>query len=109
VTGVAVSPDGMWIASASRDSAIRLWPMPDATKPPLHTLAHGELLARLRAITNLRVVPDAGSASGYQVEPSPFLGWAKPWSGERHAFAWGPSRPLRGRFAPRPPSAMLGL
>ncbi len=42
VTAVALSPDGRWIASASGDE-ILLWPMPDLSKPPLHTLPHDEL------------------------------------------------------------------
>jgi len=50
-------------------------PMPDVTKPPLHTLPYGELVEKLRAFTNLRVVPDAGSASGYKLEAGPFPGW----------------------------------
>lgn len=75
VTIVAVSPDGQWIASAAEDGTIRLWPMPEGR--PLHTLPYAELVAKLRALTNLRVVPDAGSATGYKVEPGPFLGWAK--------------------------------
>ena len=58
VTAVAVSPDGRWIASVSEE-ALRLWPMPDVTKPPLHTLPYAELLAKLDALTNLRVVRDA--------------------------------------------------
>jgi len=44
ITGLAISPDGRWIASAS-DESVRLWPMPDVTRPPLHTLPHDELLA----------------------------------------------------------------
>ncbi len=42
-----------------RTAPLRLWPMPDFTRPPLHTLPHGELMQALRALTNLRVVPDA--------------------------------------------------
>ena len=42
---------------------------------PFHTLAYEELLARLRAITNLRAVPDRQSTSGYRLEACPFPGW----------------------------------
>ncbi len=75
VTSVAVSPDSRWIASAAEDGTIRLWPMPEGR--PLHTLPYEELVAKLRSLTNLRVVADAGSATGYKVEPGPFPGWAK--------------------------------
>jgi WD40 repeat protein len=74
VSTVAVSPDGQWIASAS-GGEIRLWPMPDVTKPPLHTLPHDELLAKLRALTNLQVVEDAASPTGYKLDIGPFPGW----------------------------------
>lgn len=71
---VAVSPDGRWIASRS-EAEIRLWPMPDLDKPPLHTLPHDELLAKLRSFTNLRVVEDPESATGWTTEVGPFPGW----------------------------------
>jgi WD40 repeat protein len=72
VKGVAVS-DGKWIASASNDDTIRLWPVSEGR--PFHTLTHDELLAKLRALTNLRVVPDA-PATAYKIRPDPFPGWA---------------------------------
>jgi hypothetical protein len=75
IFGLAVSPDGRWIASASDAGTIRLWPMPDLEKPPFHTLPYEEILAKLRSLTNLRVVEDEESATGYKLEPGPFPGW----------------------------------
>jgi WD40 repeat protein len=75
VTSVAVSPDGKWIASGSDDETIRLWPMPEGS--PLHTLPYSELLAKLRSLTNLRVRPDASTATGYKFEPGRLPNWAK--------------------------------
>jgi serine/threonine protein kinase/WD40 repeat protein len=74
VTALSVSPDGRWIASAS-DDAFNLWPMPDVTKPPLHALPHAELMRKLDALTNLRVVPDPSSATGWKLDVGPFPGW----------------------------------
>jgi WD40 repeat protein len=74
VSRVAVSPDGRWIASAS-GAEIRLWPVPDLSKPPFHALPYDQLMAKLRALTNLRVVDDPASPSGYKLEVGPFPGW----------------------------------
>jgi WD40 repeat protein len=74
VDAVAVSPDGKWIASGSGPE-IRLWPMPDLSKPPLHTLPYDELMAKLRSLTNLEVVEDKAAATGYKIEIGPFPGW----------------------------------
>jgi WD40 repeat protein/predicted Ser/Thr protein kinase len=76
--GVAISPDGRWIATGS-GSEIRLWPMPDLSRPPLHTLPLPELLTKLNDLTNYQVVGD-GSApgKGYRVEAGAFPGWKTP-------------------------------
>jgi WD40 repeat protein len=74
IMGLAISPDGRWIASSTEES-LRLWPMPDVTKPALHTLPHAELMARLDDLTNLRAAPDPESATGWSLEVGPFPGW----------------------------------
>ena len=58
------------------DSTLRLWPMPDLDLPPLHTRPHGELLAKLKTLTNLRAVRDLNSTTGWTIELGPFPGWA---------------------------------
>ena len=75
VTRVAISPDLRWVASAGEDGTLRLWPMPDLSKPPLHALPHDELLAKLRSLTNLRAVRDPASPGGWKIELGPFPGW----------------------------------
>jgi WD40 repeat protein len=72
---VAVSSDSRWIAARGPDHTIKLWPMPDLSKPPLHTLPRAELIAKLKALTNLRVVEDPDSPSGWKLEIGPFPGW----------------------------------
>ncbi len=76
---IRISPDGRWVAASGTDGAMRLWPIPDLTKRPIHTLPHGELMARLMDLTNLRVVPDKESPTGYGVEPDfeAYRGWAE--------------------------------
>jgi WD40 repeat protein len=74
VYDVAIDPSGRWIASSS-GTEVRLWPMPDLSKPPLHTLPHDELIAKLKTLTNLRVVRDETSSTGWKLEVGPFPGW----------------------------------
>jgi WD40 repeat protein len=75
VKDLAIDPRGRWIASGGYDTTIRLWPMPDLSKPPLHTLPHDELIAKLKTLTNLRVVRDGESATGWKLTHDPFPGW----------------------------------
>ena len=72
---LAISPDLKWVVSASEDYTLRLWPMPDLDQPPLHTLPHDELVAKLKSLTNLRAVRDAKSSTGWSIELGPFPGW----------------------------------
>jgi WD40 repeat protein len=74
-----ISPDGQWVVSGSADDTVRLWPMPNLSKPPLHTLPYNELMAKLKALTNLRAVQDEDSHTGYTIEPdfTAYRGWAE--------------------------------
>jgi WD40 repeat protein len=75
VHAVAVSPDRRWIASGSRDGVIRLWPMPEVARTPIHTLPRAELLARLNALVTLRCVPSQDAPGSYEVRRARFPGW----------------------------------
>ena len=64
-----ISQDSRWVVTSGfGDGTFRLWPMPDLSKPPLHTLPHDELIAKLKTLTNLRAVRDEESATGWKVE-----------------------------------------
>jgi WD40 repeat protein len=75
VWALAIDPLGRWIASGGMDTTVRLWPMPDLSKPPLHTLPREELIAKLKTLTNLRVARDEESPSGWKLTHDPFPGW----------------------------------
>ena len=77
ITAVVISPDGKQIASASSDNTIRLWPVPDLTRTPLHTLPRPELLDRLRMLTLARWVRDESAPDSYAYTSAPFPGWEK--------------------------------
>ncbi len=53
------------------------FPVPDFSKPPLHKRPYDELLRVLRSRTNVRVVPDPESATGWKLGRDPFPGWAE--------------------------------
>jgi serine/threonine protein kinase/WD40 repeat protein len=76
VLGVAISPDGQLIAAADQSGNIRIWPVPDMTRPSFQALPYAELMAKLDSFTNLRVVRDETSPTGWKTEIGPFKGWA---------------------------------
>jgi len=53
--------------------------MPDVSEQPFHLLPYGELMAKLKALTNVRAVPDEESRTGYTVQPDfeAYHGWAE--------------------------------
>ena len=76
----AISPDGRWIAVRCMNDASELVSclVRKPEGPLLHTLPREQLLARLRSLTNLRVVPDKSSRTEYRLDTLPFPGWEKP-------------------------------
>jgi WD40 repeat protein len=71
---VEISPDGRWIATGAMDE-VRLWPMPDLSKTPLHKLPYDELLTKLHSFTNLRAVENPALEAGWGLDVGPFPGW----------------------------------
>jgi WD40 repeat protein len=70
---IRVHPGGKWIAATGLDGVLRLWPMPEGQ--PFNALPADELVARLRALTNYRVVRDEETLAGYRLDVGPFPGW----------------------------------
>lgn len=107
ISGVAISADLRWVASSGDDGTLRLWPMPDLAKPPLHTLAHAGLVAKLQSLTNLRAVRDPEAAGGWKIEVGPFPGWAAAGVVSRTGFVVALAdrvvgvTPLRHRSGPK--------
>ena len=75
IYSLAFSPDSRWLAASGEAFAIRLFPVPDVSKPAPHLQPIDSLLTWLRSHTNLRAVPNAASSTGYVLEPGPFPGW----------------------------------
>ena len=74
INDVIVHPGGKWIASSDGAAPIvRLWNMPDGES--LSVLPYQKFLDRLSQITNVRVVPEKNSSSGFRIEYAPFPGW----------------------------------
>jgi len=75
IYGMAFSPEGRLIAAADGGGNLRVWPVPDMTKPPLQALPLAEVMAKLDSFTNLRVVRDETSPIGWKTEIGRFQGW----------------------------------
>jgi WD40 repeat protein len=73
---ISIDPEGQWISSSEGSSpVVRLLRMPKGK--PLHTLPYDELLKKLRSLTNVRIVADQSSSTGYRIQFERFPGWEK--------------------------------
>jgi WD40 repeat protein len=71
------SGDGRQLASWGRDGIVRIWPVPDLSRPSLDAQPLAELLAKLDTMTNHKIVHDEESLNGWAEETGPFPGWAE--------------------------------
>ena len=63
--------ENLWRPYQSR----RLKPCRTSSIPQFPTLPHDELIAKLKTLTNLRVVRDEESPTGWKLTHDPFPGW----------------------------------
>ena len=65
-----------WAKASAADLVGRITAVNRGPEPaPLHILPREELIAKLKTLTNLRVVRDEESAAGWKLEVGPFPGW----------------------------------
>ena len=72
---IAFSTDGRQLASSDRSGLLRVWAVPDTSKPPPHSLPLSELLAKMDSLTNLRMIRDDGMPNGWRTKVKRFPGW----------------------------------
>lgn len=72
---VLVTADGKWIVTSDHRTTIKLWPMPE--EKSFLDLPYDEFLNRLSDLTNVRLVADKNSPTGYHIQYAPFPGWDK--------------------------------
>jgi WD40 repeat protein len=73
VHAVAISHDGRWVASGSRDGTVRLWKVPSGT--PIQSLPLPEFLTHMYQNCQYDYVEDPTIPIGNRMEPRPFAGW----------------------------------